>query len=70
MGPANACYIAVHTGFVVVYLRCSKVVEALGRLQDGPNAHPKNQGATTGPFAPTALRRNPLLLQELTWTDW
>lgn len=53
-----------------VYLRCSRVVEAPGQLQDAPNDHPKSQGATRGPFAPTALRRNPPLLQAPTWTDW
>lgn len=56
--------------FVAIYLRCSKVVETPGQLQDGPNAHPKSQGATGGPSAPTALRRSPPLLQALTWTDW
>ncbi len=55
---------------VVVYLRCSKVVETPGQLQDGPSAHPKSPGATGGLSAPTAPRRNPPLQQAPTWTDW
>lgn len=69
LAPVFARHFAVYTA-VIVPLRCSKVAEARGQLQGGPNAPPRSQGATRGLFASTALRRNRPLLQELTWTDW